>query len=67
MNAGRGMPVANQNQPVQPIYQDNRTYHFTGTSEEFQQFKEYVAQRDAQFDERAVTAVKGYYGAGNNI
>jgi hypothetical protein len=53
------------NQPAP--YVDNRVYNFTGTSEEFQQFKEFVVQRDAEFDQRAVGAVKGYYGAGNNI
>ena len=56
---------ANNNQPT--VHNDNRVYNFTGTSEEFQQFKQYVAERDAQFDQRAVGAVKGYYSAGNSI
>ncbi len=65
MHGAANQNYANQNQPAP--YVDNRVYNFTGTSEEFQQFKEFVVQRDAEFDQRAVGAVKGYYGAGNSI
>lgn len=57
--------AANNNQPAQ--YVDQRTYHFTGTSEEFEEFKKFVAHRDAQFDDRAVQAVKRYHKSGNSI
>lgn len=33
-------------------------YNFTGTSEEFQQFKQFVLERDKQFNARAVNAVQ---------
>ncbi len=65
MHGAANQNYANQNHPAP--YVDNRVYNFTGTSEEFQQFKEFVVQRDAEFDQRAVGAVKGYYGAGNSI
>lgn len=65
MHGAANQNYANQNQPAP--YVDNRVYNFTGTSEEFQQFKEFVVQRDAEFDQRAVGAVKDYYGAGNSI
>lgn len=42
----------------QSAYSDNRVYNFTGTSEEFQQFKAYIAEQERNFDARAVGAIR---------
>ena len=39
-------------------FTDNRVYNFTGTSEELQQFKAFVAEQERNFDARAVNAIR---------
>lgn len=55
---GRTIPVTiNSPQGGGGTINSGNVYNFTGTSEEFQQFKKFVQERDRQFDSRAQNAV----------
>lgn len=52
LNSGAGVGGGAEN------INSGNSYVFTGTSEEFQQFKKFVLERDKQFNARAVNAVQ---------
>lgn len=52
LNSGAGVGGGAEN------INSGNVYNFTGTSEEFQQFKKFVLERDKQFNARAVNAVQ---------